>query len=64
MNKYTWSRIFSNGDEIEPNEKSLQFYEKVFEKCRKNNLEVLITMSHFEKPLNLVTKYEGWKNIN
>ena len=30
-----WSRIFPNGDELEPNEKGLEFYDKVFDEFDK-----------------------------
>ncbi len=55
-----WSRIFPNGDDAEPNEKGLKFYEKVFKECRKYGIEPLVTLSHYETPLNLAIKYNGW----
>lgn len=57
-----WTRIFPNGDELQPNEKGLQFYEDVIDECLKYDIEPLITISHFEMPLNLVTEYGGWLN--
>lgn len=30
-----WRRIFLKGDEVEPNEEGLQFYEKLFKECHK-----------------------------
>ena len=57
-----WSRIFPNGDEKEPNEKGLEFYDNLFDELLKYGMEPVITISHFETPLNLVTKYGGWKN--
>ena len=57
-----WSRIFPLGDEDEPNEKGLEFYDKVFEECRKQGMELMVTISHYEMPLNLADKYGGWKN--
>lgn len=55
-----WSRIFPNGDEEEPNEKGLQFYENLFDECRKYGMEPLVTISHYETPLYLARKYNGW----
>lgn len=57
-----WSRIFPNGDDKEPNEKGLEFYDNLFDELLKNGMEPVITISHFETPLNLITKYGGWKN--
>ena len=55
-----WTRIFPNGEESEPNEKGLEFYEHVIEECRKYQIEPLITISHYEVPLVLTKKYNGW----
>ncbi|MDO4466497.1 MAG: family 1 glycosylhydrolase [Bacillota bacterium] len=55
-----WSRIFPNGDDLEPNEEGLQFYDSVFDECIKHGIEPLVTMSHYEPPVNLVLNYQGW----
>ncbi len=57
-----WSRIFPNGDEKEPNEKGLQFYDNLFAELKKYNIEPLVTLSHYEMPLYLATEYGGWAN--
>lgn len=57
-----WTRIFPNGDEMEPNEEGLQFYEDLFDECLKYGIEPVITLSHFEMPLYLVKKYGAWRN--
>lgn len=57
-----WSRIFPNGDETVPNEAGLIYYDKLFKKLKTHGIEPIVTLSHFETPLNLVTKYGGWKN--
>ena len=55
-----WSRIFPNGDEEEPNEKGLQFYDRLFDECHKYGMEPLVTISHYETPLYLAEHYNGW----
>ncbi|WP_175561988.1 glycoside hydrolase family 1 protein [Anaerocolumna xylanovorans] len=55
-----WSRIFPNGDEEIPNEKGLQFYDDLFDECLKYGMEPLITISHYETPLQLARNYNGW----
>lgn len=57
-----WSRIFPNGDEKEPNEEGLEFYDKVFDELLKHNIEPVVTISHYEMPLHLVKHYKGWKS--
>ena len=54
-----WSRIFPHGDEETPNEEGLQFYDDVFDECLKYGMQPLVTMSHYEPPLYLVTKYNA-----
>ncbi|MGX7352311.1 hypothetical protein RU97_GL001769 [Enterococcus canis] len=55
-----WSRIFPNGDDAEPNEEGLAFYDQVFDECLKHGIEPLVTLSHFELPYALVKKYNGF----
>lgn len=57
-----WTRIFPNGDEQEPNEAGLQFYDDLFDELLKYNIEPVITLSHFEMPYHLVKEYGGWLN--
>ncbi|MCF0106719.1 MAG: family 1 glycosylhydrolase [Holdemanella sp.] len=57
-----WARIYPNGDDLEPNEEGLQFYENVFKECKKYGIEPLVTLSHYETPLGLVNNYGGFKN--
>jgi len=57
-----WSRIFPQGDESEPNEAGLQFYDNLFDECLKYNIKPVVTLSHFEMPWHLVFHYGGWRN--
>lgn len=57
-----WSRIFPLGDEEKPNEKGLKFYDELIDECLKYDIEPVITISHYEMPLNLAKEYGGWKN--
>ena len=57
-----WTRIFPNGDEEQPNEAGLKFYDDMFDECLKCGIEPVITLSHFEMPLYLVQEYGGWRN--
>lgn len=55
-----WTRIFPNGDDLEPNQDGIAFYKKVLLELRKNHIEPLVTISHYEIPYHLSQKYNGW----
>lgn len=57
-----WTRIFPNGDDLEPNEEGLKFYDDLFDELLKYDIQPVITLSHFEMPYNLVKNYGGWRN--
>ncbi len=57
-----WSRVFPQGDETEPNEKGLQFYDDLFDELRRQGIEPVVTLSHFEMPFHLVEKYGGFRS--
>lgn len=57
-----WTRIFPCGDEEEPNEEGLVFYENVFKELKKYNIEPLVTITHFDCPIHLTKVYGSWKN--
>lgn len=58
----SWSRIFPRGDELEPNEAGLKFYDDMFDAMHKYGIEPVITLSHFEMPYCLAKEYGGWVN--
>lgn len=55
-----WSRIFPNGDDSEPNEKGLEFYDSLFDEMHLHGIEPLVTLSHYEMPLSLSLRFNGW----
>lgn len=57
-----WTRIFPLGDETEPNEEGLAFYDRVFDELLKYGIEPVITLSHFEMPFHLARQYGGFAN--
>jgi len=58
----SWSRIFPRGDEQQPNEAGLQFYDDLFDELLKYGIQPVITLSHFEMPYALAKEYGGWYN--
>ena len=57
-----WSRIYPTGEEAEPNEAGLRFYDEVINECLRHGIEPLVTISHYETPLALAKKYNGWSS--
>lgn len=55
-----WTRIFPNGDELQPNEAGLKHYEAVIDECLKYGIEPIITLSHYETPFGLTKKFNAW----
>ncbi|WP_394551121.1 glycoside hydrolase family 1 protein [Pantoea sp. SGAir0183] len=55
-----WTRIFPNGDEQQPNEAGLAFYDRLFDELAAHGIKPLVTLSHYEMPWALVKQYGGW----
>lgn len=56
----SWARIFPNGDDAEPNEEGLAFYDRLVDEIIANGMEPVLTVSHYEMPLRLTQAYSGW----
>lgn len=59
---FAWSRIFPTGEELEPNEEGLKFYENFIDELLKYNIEPVVTICHFDLPLALEQKYGSWRS--
>ena len=57
-----WSRIYPNGDELTPNAEGIAFYRDMFAECKKQGIEPLVTLCHFDVPMHLVKEYGSWRN--
>lgn len=57
-----WTRIFPNGDDPQPNEAGLAFYDRLFDQLAAHRITPLVTLSHYEMPWQLVKQYGGWGN--
>lgn len=55
-----WTRIYPTGEEEQPNQAGLAYYRRVFETCRKYNIEPIVTLSHYDTPYALALKENGW----
>ncbi|RKL67434.1 6-phospho-beta-glucosidase [Salipaludibacillus neizhouensis] len=58
----SWSRIFPNGDDETPNEAGLKFYDQLFDELLKFGIEPVVTIAHFDVPVNLIKTYGSWRN--
>ncbi|SES96159.1 glycoside hydrolase family 1 protein [Thorsellia anophelis] len=58
----SWARIFPTGEEQQPNEAGLAFYDSLIDEMLKYGIEPVVTISHFEMPLHLAKKYKGWQS--
>ena len=56
----SWSRIFPNGNDKEPNEEGLKFYEEMLSELEKYNIAPVVTLYAYDLPLNLLKEYDGW----
>lgn len=56
-----WSRIFLN-DSLTPNPEGLKFYDNVINELKKYHIEPIITTIHFDMPVWVVEKYNGFYN--
>jgi 6-phospho-beta-glucosidase len=54
-----WSRIFPDGGG-EPNKPGVKFYHDLINELKKNNIEPIVTLYHYDCPMSLVDEYDGW----
>lgn len=57
-----WGRIFPNGDDAEPNQAGLDFYDQLIDEVIADGMEPIVTMLHYEIPINITLKYGGFNN--
>lgn len=57
-----WTRIFPNGNDAEPNQEGLAFYDRVINLLIENHIEPIVTMYHFDMPQSLIDQYGGWQS--
>lgn len=55
----SWSRIFPDGVG-EPNMKGVKFYHNLIDELKSSGIEPIVTLYHYDLPMTLVKKYNGW----
>lgn len=56
------ARIFPDLTNLAPNENALKHYDEMLDYVRSCGMEPLVTMSHFDPPIQVWTEYGGWSN--
>lgn len=57
-----WSRLIKNFETGEIDEKNAKFYSDVIDEIIKNDMTPIINLHHFDLPVQLYEKYNGWEN--
>lgn len=57
-----WSRLIKDFETAEVDEDGVGFYNNVINECLKNNITPVITLHHFDLPIELYNKYGGWES--
>lgn len=57
-----WERLFPTGLEETPQQDGVDFYHRVFQECRKHNIEPLVSMLHYDIPVHLTKTINGWES--
>ena len=57
----SWPRVFPEGTG-KPNEKGIEFYQRLVDELRSNGIEPFCTLYHWDLPDTLQTKYGGWES--
>lgn len=58
----SWSRIFPEGTETEPNQEGLAYYDALIDGCLERGIAPVLTLSHFDVPLGLVRSIGSWRS--
>ncbi|WP_290172456.1 glycoside hydrolase family 1 protein, partial [uncultured Dubosiella sp.] len=55
-----WTRIYPNGEDEQPNEKGIAFYDRLIDALLEAGITPIVTLWHFDLPDALDKKYNGW----
>lgn len=57
-----WTRIFPNGDDETYNSEGIALYHAILDELKRYGIKTIVTMLHYDLPVNLVLNYGGWLN--
>lgn len=55
-----WSRVFKDAECLVPNEDGLAFYDHIFDECERLGMTPVITINHFDMPMEIACKNQGF----
>ncbi|EIW67922.1 hypothetical protein TREMEDRAFT_33113 [Tremella mesenterica DSM 1558] len=59
----SWSRVIPLGDRDAPvNQKGLEYYDRLVDALLDNGITPFVTLHHWDVPLSLQNRYDGWLN--
>lgn len=58
----SWTRLFPTGEEDSPLIEGVKFYDKLFDLLDKYHIEAMVTITHYEYPIHLVQKINGFES--
>lgn len=57
-----WSRFINNLETGEPDPKGVEFYRNIIQEAKKQGIELVLNLHHFDIPIELLKKYGGWQS--
>ncbi len=57
-----WSRLIKDLETGEPDEKAVDFYNRVIESAKEHDIALVMNLHHFDMPIELLQKYGGWES--
>lgn len=59
----SWARLFPEGNYTMPSKEAVNYYHDFIDECTKNNIELILTLFHFDMPMFAMQKggFESWE---
>lgn len=57
-----WSRLIKDLETGEPDPDGVEFYRNIIQEAKKNGIELVLNLHHFDLPAELLEKYGGWQS--
>lgn len=57
-----WTRLIKDLETGEPDPDGVAFYRSIIEEAKKQGIELILNLSHFDLPVELYEKYGGWES--
>lgn len=57
-----WSRLIKDLETGEPDLEAVDFYNRVIQEAKENEITLVLNLHHFDLPVELLQKYGGWES--